>query len=225
MPATVIVCGEPATFEVIATEPLRVPAAGGVKVTLIVQLAPAASVPTQLLVAANSGVGVALTCVMVSGAIPELVSVIVCAVLVVATVCALNAIEGALRVKSGVAVADPRPVRLMLGLVGAFDCTTRLALRVPVAVGRNDAVSVQVAPGARFTGEALAQVPPAVNSVAFMPERAIAVIVRVPAPVFVSVTEAGVEFVLLPPTCVEPNVMDVAEAATAAPDAAAGFPM
>jgi hypothetical protein len=113
----------------------------------------------------------------------------------------------------------------MLGLVGAFDCTTRLALRVPVAVGRNDAVSVQVAPGARFTGEALAQVPPAVNSVAFMPERAIAVIVRVPAPVFVSVTEAGVEFVLLPPTCVEPNVMDVAEAATAAPDAAAGFPM
>jgi hypothetical protein len=33
-------------------------------------------VPTQLLVAANSGVGVAL-CVIVSGAIPELVSVIV----------------------------------------------------------------------------------------------------------------------------------------------------
>jgi hypothetical protein len=107
-------------------------------------------------------------------------------VLVVATVCALNASEGALRVKSGVAVAEPRPVRLMLGLVGAFDCTTKLALRVPVAVGLNEAVNVHVAPGARFTGDALAQVPPAVNSVAFVPEP-IAAIVRFPAPVLVSV--------------------------------------
>lgn len=225
LPVSVIVCGEPATLEVIETEPLRVPDAVGENVTLIEQLAPAASVPTQLLVDANSGFGVELTCVIVSAAMPELVNVTCCAALVVPIVCVLNVNEVALRVKSGVGVAEPRPVRLMLGLVGALDCTTKDAVRLPVAVGRNDPVSVQFAPGATLTGDALTQVPPAVNSVAFVPDFAIAVIVSVPVPEFVSVIVAGVEVVFVPPTCVEPKVIAAADAVTAAPEAAAGLPM
>jgi hypothetical protein len=156
---------------------------------------------------------------------PELVSVTCWAALVVPIVCVLNVSEVALRVKSGIAVAEASPVRLMLGLLGALDCTTNDALRVPVAVGRNDAVSVQFAPGAIETGDALTQVPPAVNSVALVPDLAIALIVSVPAPLLVSVMDTGVEFVLVPPTCVDPNDIAVADAVTAAPDAAAGFPM
>jgi len=224
-PDSVIMCGEPGTFDVIETVPLRAPDAVGAKVTLIEHEADAASVPTQLLVAENSGFGAALTWVIVSAAMPELVTVTCCAALVVPIVWVLNVSDVALRVKSGVAVADARPVRPMVGLAGALDCTTNDAVRVPVAVGRNVAVSVQFAPGATATGDALTHVPPAVNSVAFVPERAIAVIVSVPAPELVSVIVAGVEFVLVPPTCVEPNDIAVADAVTAAPDAASGFPM
>jgi hypothetical protein len=63
--------------------PLRAPVAVGVKVTVIVQLAPAANVLPQLLVWAKSPL--AATLLIVRGAFPVLLNVTVCAVLVVPT--------------------------------------------------------------------------------------------------------------------------------------------
>lgn len=66
--------------------PLRVPRAEGVKETLIVQLPPEASVVPQLLVCAKSPTTLKLD--MEREAVPELLSVIACAALVVLTRCA-----------------------------------------------------------------------------------------------------------------------------------------
>jgi len=63
-PVSVITWGEPVAFDVIVRLPLRLPAAEGVNVTLMLQLAPAARLPTQLPVAENSGVGIAVTAVI-----------------------------------------------------------------------------------------------------------------------------------------------------------------
>jgi hypothetical protein len=77
-------------LSLIETLALRLPLAVGLKVTLIVQFAPAASVlglRGQVLVCAKSPALVPLipTLVMVSAAFPLLVSVTVCAPLVVPT--------------------------------------------------------------------------------------------------------------------------------------------
>ncbi len=66
-------CGLPAALLMIASAPARVPMAVGVNVTLMLQLAPAASVAGligQLLVRAKSPLGVMP--IMLSGALPVL---------------------------------------------------------------------------------------------------------------------------------------------------------
>ena len=65
------------------TAPLRAPGAVGVKVTLMVQLAPAAIVAPQVLLWAKSPLGAMLE--MSKGAVPLLVSVIAWALLVLPT--------------------------------------------------------------------------------------------------------------------------------------------
>jgi hypothetical protein len=50
LPASRIVSGESAALSVIVTEPKRLPATVGVKVTLMMQLAPAATLAPQVLV-------------------------------------------------------------------------------------------------------------------------------------------------------------------------------
>ena len=71
-------------MSVIVTVPVRAPAAVGVKVTEIVQFAPAATLAPQVLVCEKSPD--AAIEVMVRAAVPELVSVTVCAALVVPSV-------------------------------------------------------------------------------------------------------------------------------------------
>ena len=66
--------------------PVRVPGLEGVKVTLMVQLAPAATEAPQVLLWAKSVVFVSKMLVMVNVALPVLVSVIVCGALVTPTV-------------------------------------------------------------------------------------------------------------------------------------------
>ena len=87
VPVRLIVCGLPAALSVIAREAVREPVAEGVKVTLIVQLAPAATLVPQVFVCAKSPLLVPVTAmlVMLSAAVPLFVSVTVCAALVVPT--------------------------------------------------------------------------------------------------------------------------------------------
>ena len=81
VPVSVVLCGLPDALSVTVTEPDRVPMAVGVKVALIVQLEPAASVVPQLFVWAKSPETVIAE--IDSGAEPVFESVALCAALVV----------------------------------------------------------------------------------------------------------------------------------------------
>jgi hypothetical protein len=92
VPVRPTACGLPVALSAILIEAVRVPAAVGLNVTLIVQFAVAASDAGQVLVWAKSPalVPVTLTLVIVNAALPLLVSVMLCAALVVPTVCELK---------------------------------------------------------------------------------------------------------------------------------------
>ena len=81
VPESVTLCGLPAALSVTERDPVRVPVAVGVNVTLIVQLAAAARGEEQLLVCAKSPLVAML--VKVSAALPVLESVTGFAALVV----------------------------------------------------------------------------------------------------------------------------------------------
>ena len=83
VPERATVCGLPVALSVTVIVPGRLPAAVGVKVTLMEQLAPAATEAPQVLVWAYGALATML--VMVSAPVPELVRVTDCAALVVFT--------------------------------------------------------------------------------------------------------------------------------------------
>ena len=83
VPVRVTVCGLPVALSVTVMVPGWLPVAVGVKVTVMVQLAPAATEVPQVLVWAYGALAAML--VMVSAPVPPLVSVTVCAALVVFT--------------------------------------------------------------------------------------------------------------------------------------------
>ena len=175
-------------------------------------------------VAANSGVGVAAAAVIDTGMVPLLVTVTGRAVLVVPTVCVLKVIDVTLRAMLGVAAVAAVPVNVIAGLVAAFDCSVKVAVRLPAAVGVKVALIVQVPPAATET-DAPTHVPVALNSAALAPVLAIPVMLRAPPPELVSVMLAGdaVEFVTA--TWVEPNDRVVPDSVMTGPLAAAGLTM
>src|SRR5207237_3765909 len=83
VPVRLTDCGLPAALSVMVIAPVRVPVAVGVKVTLMAQLAPAATDVPQVLVCTKSPLATML--VTLSAAVPVLVSVTVCTALVVLT--------------------------------------------------------------------------------------------------------------------------------------------
>ena len=83
VPVSDTVCGLPVALSVKVMVPGWLPVAVGVNVTLIVQLAPAATELPQVLLSAYCALAVML--VTLSAAVPVLVSVTVCAALVVFT--------------------------------------------------------------------------------------------------------------------------------------------
>jgi hypothetical protein len=88
VPVSATVCGEPLALSVMVTAPVRAPPAVGVKVTEILQFAPAATLEPQVLDSAKSPD--AAIEVMLKAARPELVSVTDCAELVEPVVCPAN---------------------------------------------------------------------------------------------------------------------------------------
>ena len=163
-------------MSVMVIAPERVPAAVGVKVMLIVQLAPAFSEPPQLLVCAKSPL--AVMPVMLNGTVPLLVSVTDWVALVVPT----GWLPKLGLVGDNVA-AGPVPVpdrATVCGLPLALSVTVSVPVREPPVVGVKVTLIVQLA--------LAATVPPQLLVWTKSPLTAMDEIVSVTVPLFVSVT-------------------------------------
>src|SRR5437879_2164754 len=147
-------CGLSAASSVMFAVAARAPVTAGVKLTLIVQLAPGPTEPTpvgQVLPAAKAKSAacapVMVMLVRFSGAPPLLVSVTFCAALVVPTRCSPNA----LLVAESVAVGGVTPVPVSdtdCGLPAASSVMVSVAVRALAAVGVKVRLRTQLAPAA-----------------------------------------------------------------------------
>ena len=163
---------------------LRNPTAVGLKVTLMVQFAPAATLEPHVLLWAKSPelVPVKVMLLMVRAALPVLDSVTGPDALVVVTVWLPNANEAGVRPAIG-----PVPLPLsptVCGLPGALSTTERVALRVPIAVGLKVMLMVQPAPAPSVAPQLLVRE----KSPEFVPVTETLLIFSVEVPVFFSVT-------------------------------------
>src|SRR5437870_3912018 len=163
-PLSVMICGLPPGLEERRVGTVRAPEAVGVKVTLMVQFAPAAKVAglvgqalAPVLVAAKSPE--AANELIVKAAVPVFVSVTVIGVLVVASgwlpkpsLVGANPTPGAV----------PFPLSVMIcGLPPALSVSDSVPVRAPEAVGVKVTLMVQFAPAAKvagLVGQALAPV-------------------------------------------------------------------
>jgi hypothetical protein len=120
--------------------PVLVPIAVGLKVTLRVQLALAATNEPQVLV--SEKLPLTLMLVIVRLAFPVFLSVTLCALLLVPSFCAGKVKEVGERVTTG---AVPVPVRLTVWAVGlALSVMVTTPVLVPAAVGLKVTLSVQL---------------------------------------------------------------------------------
>src|SRR5437667_464659 len=179
-PLSVMICGLPPALSVTDSVPVRAPEAVGVKVTLMVQFAPAAKVAglvgqalAPVLVAAKSPE--AANELIVKPALSFFVSVAVRELLAVPTGRSSN-LAGAVNQKSGAAVPFPLSV-MICGLPPALSVSDSVPVRAPEAVGVKVTLMVQFAPAAKvagLVGQALAPVLVAAKS----PEAANELIVK-----------------------------------------------
>src|SRR3989454_3839805 len=154
VPVRVIVCGLPGASSTMFSMALRIPVASGVKLTLIVQLAPGATEPAPLgqVLPAAKAKSAACAPVMVmlvrfSGAPPLLVSVTFCAALVVPMRCSPNALLVAECLADG--SVTPVPVSDSdCGLPAASSGMVTVAGRALAAVGVKVRLRTQLAPAA-----------------------------------------------------------------------------
>jgi hypothetical protein len=131
-------------LSVIVTAPVRVPVAVGVNLTLILQLDLTVTDEPHVLVRENSPRAAMI--LIFSAAVPVFLNVILCHGLVVPTVCEpkLKYVDD--RLTTG---AVPMPVRwTVCGLPLALSVMVIAPVRVPVAVGVNVTLMVQVPSGA-----------------------------------------------------------------------------
>jgi hypothetical protein len=163
----------------------RLPAAEGVNVTIMLQVAPDGTlVNPQVLLWAKSALLVppTVTPFTVSGALPEFVTVTVWDGLVVPTSCPVKVKVVGESVTAG---AEPVPVRLTdCGLPEALSVIVKLAERLPAAVGVNVTLIVQVAPAATLE---VVQVLVWAKSGPLEPVMATPVMVSAALPLFVTV--------------------------------------
>ena len=168
----------------ILSDPARLPEADGVKVTLIVQLAPAATVAPQLLDWVKSlafdPIMTMLETVRVT--LPELVNVIDCAALAVPT-----GRLPKLRLEGETLAADAVPVPERVtdwGLPLALSAMLSDAARLPLPTGAKVTLMLHEAPAATEPPQLLAWA----KSPALTPESPMLLMVKVPLPELVRVT-------------------------------------
>lgn len=134
-------------------EPVRAPAADGVKPTVTVHDAPGATLAPEvhvLLVTPNSAL-VAVVVAMTSGAVPVLVSVKLCAVAALPTVAVANASAALDKVAAGAVTTTAAPVPLREMTLVAGDALWLIVTepeRAPAADGVKLMLSMHVALGA-----------------------------------------------------------------------------
>src|SRR2546421_696058 len=151
VPLSVIDDGAGVLLLLRVSEPLRLPIADGVKVTLIVQVAPAARDAAQLLLWLKSPLVVMPA--MERGAVPLLLSVMDWAALLVLTACAAKASEAG---ENAVAGAVPVPVSGIEDDAGVpLLVTVSEPARLPVAVGAKVTLMVHEAPTANDAAQLL----------------------------------------------------------------------
>jgi len=156
VPLRAIDCGLPVPVLVMVIDDERAPAADGVKVTLKLQLAPAATLPAHVdALSANSAALVLATDEIVTAAPPVLVSVNACGELAVPTAWVAPNPKGPGTLSTpGFAAAWPVPERLTV-FAPALLLIVRVALRAPEAVGANDTLIVHDAPAANVAAQVL----------------------------------------------------------------------
>lgn len=151
VPLRLTVCRPPAELSLTLKVPVRVPVVVGVNVTLMEQLEFAARLVPQVLVCEKSPV--TEIPLIESAAVPVLLSVTVCGVLLLPTTTPLNVrLEGD-RLAMG---AVPVPERLAVcGLPTALSVTVIVPVREPVAVGLKVTWMEQFSPGAKAVPQLL----------------------------------------------------------------------
>ena len=135
--------------------PVREPVAPGRNVTLMVQLAPAAKVVPQVVVSAKSEAFVPAieTPFIVMVPVPVFLSVTVLALVVTFTGWIPNGTVVGVRLATGLV---PVPVKLICcGLVGSELAIRSVAVLLPLAVGLNVTLMLQVAPTASVVVQVL----------------------------------------------------------------------
>jgi hypothetical protein len=137
---------------VTVTAPVRAPAAVGVKVTLIVQLAPTARVVPQLFVCAKSPLAVIE--LIVALVVPLFDSVVDCDAVVEPTTVEANARLAGLALSAGPG-AVPVPLSATETAPETSVLTVSVPLREPAAVGLNFTVTVQDPPAAMLVPQVL----------------------------------------------------------------------
>ena len=148
IPASPTLCGLPVASSVIVTLAARLPIAAGLKVMLIAQFAPAATLDPQVFVCEKSPLfaPVMVMLAMFRVAIPLFVSMMFCAALAVVTNWPAKLSDMGASVTAG---AVPVPLSPTLcGLPLALSVMVTEAERAPVAVGLNVTLIEQSAPAA-----------------------------------------------------------------------------
>jgi hypothetical protein len=205
VPVNDTVCGDAVALSFTVSVPVRVPLAVGLKVTEILQLDPAVTLPPQVFVSPKSPATAMDITLRVE--CPELFSVTVCAALVVPIACeAKLKLAGA---SAAVAGVIPVPVNeTACGDPAALSVTDSVPVREPLAVGLKVTEIPQFAPAA--------SVAPQLVVAAKSPEAAIDETASADDPLFVSVTVCAA---LVVPVVCEAKLRLVGDSVTAGPDA------
>lgn len=151
-------CGLPMALSAMETEAVRIPAAVGVKVTLMMQLSPGSTEEPQVLVWLKSPEWVPTIVISLTfkAAVPLLVSTTACAALAEPTACEANVRLVGERVIAGAVAAAPVPVSGRLcGLPAASSTIETEATRAPGMVGVNITLTAQLDPERRLEPQVL----------------------------------------------------------------------
>jgi len=185
VPIKLITWGLPPALSVMMIAPARVPMAVGAKLALIVQLALAATLPpfAQVVPVAGMKSPLRTMLVMVSAALPVLVSVAVCAALNVPSGWLANVRLSVDSLTAG-PVSTALPVRLIFcGLSAALSVMLIVPVKRPGIVGVKVTLMVQLAPAARLLPQLLVWKKFKLATMLVMVNAAL--------PLFVSVTGSG----------------------------------
>jgi hypothetical protein len=185
VPLNPAVCTAPATFPLLSVTvkvPARLPPSVGVNVTVIRQLPPAATLPTQFVLALKSPLPV--TELIAPTTFPLFDTVTVWLVLAPRLTLPRFALAGL----NPITGSNPIPLNPTLcadpAIPPVLSVTTKLAVRDPCAVGLNVTVTAQLPPAATLPPQLFV----ALKSPAFAPPVPIELIVSAALPPFVTVT-------------------------------------